>query len=133
MARDFLFPAWLVVGGSGTKFSLLGLMVGASAIKFALRTKNGPKSAVCGVPGGFFAVRAWAPLVGPPGPPGPSELVPVAGAGQALGTNRADEPVGAQAAQRHPHDAHRDPAERRNGLVEDEHGDEQLQGGSQVL
>ena len=36
------------------KFSLLGLMVGASAIKFALRTKNGPKSAVCGVAGRVF-------------------------------------------------------------------------------
>ena len=30
------------------KFALLGLMVGVSAKKFAQRTKNGPKSAVCG-------------------------------------------------------------------------------------
>ena len=111
--RDFLLPAWLVVGGSGTKFSLLGenrlkravsgvlgefctgwarqanvpgefctgwaaeldtpgefctgtgpacgtkfsllgLVVGECAKKFAQRTKNGPKSAVCGVLGEFF-------------------------------------------------------------------------------
>ena len=36
------------------KFALLGLMVGVSAKKFAQRMKNGPKSAVCGVPGEFF-------------------------------------------------------------------------------
>ena len=36
------------------KFALLGLMVDASAKKFAQRTKNGPKSAVCGVLGEFF-------------------------------------------------------------------------------
>ena len=36
------------------KFALLGLMVGVSAKKFAQRTKNGPKSAVCGVPGEVF-------------------------------------------------------------------------------
>ena len=30
------------------------LMVGVSAKKFAQRMKNGPKSAVCGVPGEFF-------------------------------------------------------------------------------
>ena len=38
----------------GTKFSLLGLLVGVSAKKFALRAQNGPKSAVCGVLGEFF-------------------------------------------------------------------------------
>ena len=37
-----------------TFFALLGLMVGECAKKFAQRTKNGPKSAVCGVPGEFF-------------------------------------------------------------------------------
>ena len=36
------------------KFALLGLIVGASAKKFALRTKNGPKLAFCGVLGEFF-------------------------------------------------------------------------------
>jgi hypothetical protein len=36
------------------KFALLGLTVGASAKKFALRAQNGPKLAVCGVPGEFF-------------------------------------------------------------------------------
>ena len=36
------------------KFALLGLMVGVCAKKFAQRMKNGPKSAVCGVPGEFF-------------------------------------------------------------------------------
>ena len=36
------------------KFALLGLMVGVSATKFAQRTKNGPKSVVCGVLGEFF-------------------------------------------------------------------------------
>ena len=36
------------------KFALLGLMVGLCAKKFALRTKYGPKSAVCGVLGEFF-------------------------------------------------------------------------------
>ena len=39
---------------SAKKFALLGLMVGVSAKKFAQRMKNGPKSAVCGVPGEFF-------------------------------------------------------------------------------
>ena len=38
----------------GTKFSLLGLVVGVSAKKFSLRVQNGPKSAVCGVLGEFF-------------------------------------------------------------------------------
>ena len=38
----------------GTKFSLLGLVVGECAKKFAQCTKNGPKSAVCGVLGEFF-------------------------------------------------------------------------------
>ena len=37
------------------KFALLGPMVGASAKKFALRTKNGQKLAVYGVLGEFFA------------------------------------------------------------------------------
>ena len=36
------------------KFALLGLMVGVSAKKFAQRTKNGPKTSVCGVLGEFF-------------------------------------------------------------------------------
>ena len=36
------------------KFALLGLMAGASAKKFALRAKDGPKSASCGVLGEFF-------------------------------------------------------------------------------
>ena len=36
------------------KFALLGLMVGVSAKKFAQRTKNGPKTSVCGVPGELF-------------------------------------------------------------------------------
>ena len=36
------------------KFALLGLMVGVCAKKFAQRTKNGPKTSVCGVPGEFF-------------------------------------------------------------------------------
>ena len=36
------------------KFALLGLMVGVSAKKFALRTKNGPKSVVYGVLGEVF-------------------------------------------------------------------------------
>ena len=36
------------------KFALLGLIVGASAKKFALRTKNGPKLAFCGALGEFF-------------------------------------------------------------------------------
>ena len=40
------------------KFSLLGLMVGVSAKKFAQRTKNGPKSASCGVLGEFFRGNA---------------------------------------------------------------------------
>ena len=38
----------------GTKFSLLGLVVGVSAKKFAQRAQNGPKLAVCGVLGEFF-------------------------------------------------------------------------------
>ena len=38
----------------GTKFSLLGLVVGECAKKFAQRTKNGPKTSVCGVPGELF-------------------------------------------------------------------------------
>ena len=36
------------------KFALLGLIVGASAKKFAQRTKNCPQSAVCGVLGEVF-------------------------------------------------------------------------------
>ena len=36
------------------KVTLLGLMVGASAKKFALHTKNGSKSAFCGALGEFF-------------------------------------------------------------------------------
>ena len=44
----------LMVGVCAKKFALLGLMVGVSAKKFAQRTKNGPKSAVCGVPGEVF-------------------------------------------------------------------------------
>ena len=42
----------------GTKFSLLGLMVGDCAKKFSQRTKNAPKSAVCGVLGEFFRGNA---------------------------------------------------------------------------
>ena len=41
-----------------TFFALLGLMVDASAKKFALRTNNGPKLAVYGVPGEFFRGNA---------------------------------------------------------------------------
>ena len=44
----------LMVGVSAKQFALLGLMVGVSAKKFAQRMKNGPQSAVCGVPGEFF-------------------------------------------------------------------------------
>ena len=40
------------------KFALLGLMVDASAKKFAQRTKNGPKSGVCGVLGELFRGNA---------------------------------------------------------------------------
>ena len=36
------------------KFALLGLLVGVSAKKFALRTKNGPKLAFYGVLGELF-------------------------------------------------------------------------------
>ena len=36
------------------KFALRGLIVGVSAKKFALRTKNGPQTAVCGVLGEVF-------------------------------------------------------------------------------
>ena len=36
------------------KFALLGPMVGASAKKFAQRTKNSPKLAFCGVLGEYF-------------------------------------------------------------------------------
>ena len=46
--RDFLLPAWLVVGGSGTKFSLLG--------------ENRLKRAVSGVLGEFCT--GWAAGVG---------------------------------------------------------------------
>jgi len=38
----------------GTKFSLLGLVVGVSAKKFSQRTKNAPKMAFYGLPGEFF-------------------------------------------------------------------------------
>ena len=56
-----------------TFFALLGLMVDASAKKFALRTNNGPKLAVYGVPGEFFAEtrlkgRCWACFFAPIGP-----------------------------------------------------------------
>ena len=40
------------------KFALRGLVVGVSAKKFAQRTKNGPKTAVCGVLGEFFRGNA---------------------------------------------------------------------------
>ena len=40
------------------KFALLGLMVGVSAKKFALRTKNGPKLVFSGVPGEVFRGNA---------------------------------------------------------------------------
>ena len=40
------------------KFALRGLVVGVSAKKFALRTKNGPQSAFYGVPGELFRGRA---------------------------------------------------------------------------
>jgi len=46
LARDFLLPAWLVVGGSGTKFSLLG--------------ENRSKRAVSGVLGEFCTVTGPA-------------------------------------------------------------------------
>ena len=54
------------------KFSLLGLMVGASATKFALRTKNGTKSVFRGVLGEFFAEMpveglCWAKFFAPTG------------------------------------------------------------------
>ena len=38
----------------GTKFSLLGLVVGVSAKKFSQRTKNAPKMAFYGLQGEFF-------------------------------------------------------------------------------
>ena len=41
-------------GPCAKKFALLGLIVGASAKKFALRTKDGPQSAFYGVPGELF-------------------------------------------------------------------------------
>ena len=40
------------------KFALLGLMVGVSATKFTLRTKNGPILAFCGVLGELFRGNA---------------------------------------------------------------------------
>ena len=40
------------------KLSLLGLMVGVSATKFAQRAQNGPNSAFCGVLGEFFRGNA---------------------------------------------------------------------------
>ena len=40
------------------KFALLGLIVDASAKKFALRAKNGQKLAVYGVPGELFRGNA---------------------------------------------------------------------------
>ena len=49
--RDFLLPAWLVVGGSGTKFSLLG--------------ENRSKRAVSGVLGEFCT--GWARQANVPG------------------------------------------------------------------
>ena len=45
------------------KFALLGLMVGVSAKKFALRTKNGPQSAVYGVLGEFCRTTTQARLL----------------------------------------------------------------------
>ena len=51
LARDFLLPAWLVVGGSGTKFSLLG--------------ENRSKRAVSGVLGEFCT--GWAAELDTPG------------------------------------------------------------------
>ena len=98
LARDFLLPAWLVVGGSGTKFSLLG--------------ENRLKRAVSGVLGEFCTGWAaeldtlgefctgWAAELDTPGefctgsarhgsrphrPACPSELVLVPRACQALG------------------------------------------------
>ena len=72
---------------------------------------------------------AWRDRVVRPG----VASVSVRRARQALSAHGREQPVGAQACQRHPHDAHRDPTEHRYCLVEDEHGDEELQGGSQVL
>ena len=47
------------------KFALLGPMVGASAKKFALRTKNSPKLAVCGALGEFCRTTTQVrPLLG---------------------------------------------------------------------
>ena len=47
------------------KFALRGLVVDASATKFAQRTKNGPKTVVCGVLGEFFRGNAaGGPLLG---------------------------------------------------------------------
>ena len=186
LGRDFFRPAWPVVGLSAKKFALRGLVVGVSAKKFSQRTKNAPKTAVCGVLGEFFRENTLVgaalgelfrgnaggggvpgelfrgsaregPLLGefccgvqcppaflagspcpagqtdPPCPVRPPELVLVPRVCQALGPHGGKQPVGAQAAQRHPHDAHRDPTERRHGLVEDAHRDEELQGRSQVL
>ena len=45
------------------KFALLGLMVGASAKKFAQRTKNGTKSAFDGPMGEFFRENAAGGVV----------------------------------------------------------------------
>ena len=45
------------------KFALLGLLVGVSAKKFALRTKNGPKLAFYGVLGELFRGNAAAGAV----------------------------------------------------------------------
>ena len=46
------------------KFALLGLMVGVSAKKFSLRTKNDPKLAFCGVLGECFRenTAGWVTL-----------------------------------------------------------------------
>ena len=97
------------------KFALLGLLVGVSAKKFALRTKNGPKLAFYGVLGELFRGNAAAGAVlgelfrgapalralligqtcparqtGPAGQTCPSELVLVPRARQALGAHGGD-------------------------------------------
>ena len=46
------------------KFALLGLMVGVSAKKFALRARNGPKLAFSGVLGEFFRANRYCAGLG---------------------------------------------------------------------
>ena len=122
----------------GRTFSRKHRWMGRAGRTFSWLSTRGP------VLGEFFrgapALRALltgqtcpARQTGPAGQTCPSELVLVPRARQALGAHGGDQPVGAQARQRHPHDAHRDPTERRHGLVEDAHRDEELQGRSQVL